>query len=40
MGKDSAGFTSVNNGRWESGLSGRRHVGNVQVWMGCKHCRL
>ncbi len=27
MGKDSAGFTSANNGRWESGLSGRRHVG-------------
>jgi hypothetical protein len=46
----SAGFISENKGRLESGLSGRRHVGtislrvkssnNVQVWMGCKHCRL
>ena len=24
----SAGFASANNGRWESGLSGQRHVGN------------
>jgi len=36
----SAGFASVNKDRCESGLSGLRHVGNVQVWMGCKPCRL
>jgi len=36
----SAGFISENKGRLESGLSGRGHVRNVQVWMGCKHCRL
>jgi len=23
----------------ESGLGGHRHVGNVQVWMGCEPCR-
>jgi len=36
----SAGCTSANNSRWESGLGGRWHFGNVQVWMGCKPCRL
>jgi len=36
----SAGFASANKGRCQSGLSGRRHVGHVQVWMGCKPCRL
>jgi hypothetical protein len=36
----SAGFASVNKDRCKSGLSGIRHFGNFQVWMGCKSCRL
>jgi len=36
----SAGFASVNKDRCKSGLSGLRHIRNVQVWMGCKPCRL
>jgi len=36
----SAGFASVNKDRCKSGLSGLWHFGNVQVWMGCKPCRL
>jgi len=36
----SAGFASAKKGRCQSALSRRRHVGNVQVWMGCKPCRL
>jgi len=36
----SAGFASVNKDRCKSGLSGLWHFGNVQVRMGCKHCRL